>query len=103
MARKYSVSKEVILRRILDLELTTNAFYRKKSKEWRAAYFNYLEKKKQLGSGPTYYTAKVSQLGKNYIAQVLDKYNQGKITSTQVADYLGVKINQIPKIQEKMS
>jgi len=85
LARKYSVSREVILRKCLDLKCITKSFYEAKVKEWE-------EERKppsRLGGNP-YYT-KGSYLGSHYIEAAFGKYYQGAISKTQLADYLGMK------------
>ena len=87
LAKKYSVSREVILRKCLDLNRITKTFYEEKVKEWNE------ERLARGNSGPggDYYNNKGVYLGAYYIETAFGKYYQGAISKTQLADYLGIK------------
>jgi Zn-dependent peptidase ImmA (M78 family) len=84
LAKKYSVSREVILRKCLDLNHITKAFYEAKVKEWGLPGGS-------SGSGGNPYHTKGAYLGSPYIEAAFGKYYQGAISKTQLADYLGMK------------
>ena len=87
LAKKYSVSREVILRKCLDLNHITNAFYEAKVNEWEAERLT----RGSSGSGGNPYYTKGVYLGSHYIETAFGKYYQGAISKTQLADYLGMK------------
>jgi len=90
LAKKYSVSREVILRKCLDLNRITKAFYEKKVKEWDEERLE----RKSSGSNknsPTYYDVKKAYLGTHYIDIAFSRYYQNRISIGQLADYLGMK------------
>ena len=87
LARKYSVSREVILRKCLDLNQITNIFYEAKVREWNEERFA----RGKSGSGGNPYYTKGVYLGPHYIETAFGKYYQGVISKTQLADYLGMK------------
>jgi len=87
LAEKYSVSREVILRKCLDLNHITNAFYEAKVKEWNEERVG----RGKSGSGGDYYNNKGRYLGTCYIEAAFGKYYQGAISRAQLADYLGMK------------
>jgi len=87
LAKKYSVSREVILRKCLDLNHITNAFYEAKVNEWKVER---LARGSSSSGGNPYYT-KGAYLGAHYIETAFGKYYQGAISKTQLADYLGMK------------
>ncbi len=90
LARKYSVSREVILRKCLDLNhitKITKAFYEAKVKEWNEERFT----RGKPGPGGNPYYTKGAYLGPYYIETAFGKYYQGAISKTQLADYLGMK------------
>ncbi len=87
LARKYSVSREVILRKCLDLNHITKAFYEAKVKQWNEER---LTRGKPSPGGNPYYT-KGAYLGSHYIETAFGKYYQGAISKPQLADYLGMK------------
>lgn len=97
IANDFRVSKEVILRRLLILGRTSNDFY----KRWRVEY---VKEYRPFGRGEKN-PAKtcIKERGEKYVSMVFSAYNQAKINTLDTADYLGVKIDQIPKVQEMMS
>lgn len=95
IARRFSVSQEVVLRRLLTLEKISLAFYRKKRDEYLKAY----ERERQQGS-PPYQVLVVRNLGKEFVRTVLDAYHQEVITSSALSEFLGVKLKTVPRIEE---
>lgn len=99
----FKVSKEVVLRKLLDEGKTTQAFYVKTRNKWNEKYKNDLEKKqKTQQGGPTYHVTNMSHLGKNFVTQVLTNFHSGKLTASQVADFLSIKLNRIPEYEKKV-
>lgn len=104
MADTYKVSKEVILRKLLDLGKTTNTFYINARSRWNKKYEDDKEEKKSnQEGGPTFHVTNLSHLGKNFVAQILNNYHSGKLTETQVADILNIKINKIREYEAKIA
>ncbi|MFC1781433.1 ImmA/IrrE family metallo-endopeptidase [Planctomycetota bacterium] len=95
LAKKYSVSREVILRKCLDLNHITKAFYKAKVKEWGLQGGG-------SGSGGNYYYNKGAYLGSYYIETAFGKYYQGAISKTQLADYLGMKETSLSTLESHM-
>jgi Zn-dependent peptidase ImmA (M78 family)/transcriptional regulator with XRE-family HTH domain len=102
IADTYKVSKEVVLRKLLEAGKTTHVFYSKMRNSWKEAFQKANETKKPPESGPGFHVVNLSHLGKKFVAQVLTSYHIGNITESQVADYLGIKINKIPEYEEKV-
>ena len=88
LARKYSVSREVILRKCLDLNRITSAFYEEKVKGWKEERLT----RNSSGSGGNIYYNKRVYLGSHYIDTAFGKYYHGAISKTQLADYLGMQV-----------
>jgi Zn-dependent peptidase ImmA (M78 family) len=103
IANIYKVSKEVILRKLLDLGKTTKAFYINARNRWIKKYKDEQEMKIKQEGGPTYHVTNLSHLGKNFVTQVLNNYHTGKLSDTQVADFLNIKINRIKDYEEKIA
>jgi Zn-dependent peptidase ImmA (M78 family) len=87
LAEKYRVSREVILRKCLELDHITKEFYEAKVIEWRRERST----RGKAGSGGNPYQTKRAYLGPHYIETAFGKYYQGAISKTQLADYLGMK------------
>jgi len=95
IARDFNVSKEVILRRLLILGLTTKNYYLKKHREWKSKY------KEPFGRGKKdEIKICLKERGKKYIFMAFDAYERKKIDEMRVADYLGVTSDKIPMIKK---
>ena len=94
IARDFNVSKEVILRRLLILGLTTKSYYLKKHREWKSKY-------KPFGRGKKdEIKICLKERGTKYTSMVFDAYERKKIDEMRVSDYLGVTSDKIPKVKE---
>ncbi len=95
LAHDFKVSQEVVLRKLLDLDLTTLRFYSLKREDW----LQKLPKKRKGSSGGDFYRNKLSKLGNLYATIILNNLYNGRINPYQASEYLGLKINQIPQIE----
>ncbi|HWO00975.1 MAG TPA: XRE family transcriptional regulator [Blastocatellia bacterium] len=93
LANRYSVSREAVLRRVLDKGLVTKSDYEEKAAEWAAQV-------EEEGSGGNYYATQATYLGNRYLRLVFGKYYQGKLSLEQVAEYLGVKTKSVAGLEE---
>jgi Zn-dependent peptidase ImmA (M78 family) len=95
IAEKYSVSREVILRRLLDLALITQDQYREKSEEWNRDYLRHYRKQ---GQGD-YYRTTMAYLGAGFTQLAFSKYYKGSISKEQLALHLNVNAKHIDKLE----
>jgi Zn-dependent peptidase ImmA (M78 family) len=95
LSKRYRVSREVILRFLLDRGLVTTSKYNEKVKEW----IKDLEKMHNTGSGGNYYATKIAYLGENYLSLAFSKYYKNKISIDQLAEYLDVRTNNVSNIE----
>lgn len=93
LAAKFSVSREVILRKCLDLDFISSIFYEKKVKEWEG------RKQEQKDSRSDYYRTQGAYLSDRYIDAVFSRYYQGKISKSELADFLDMKESNIDKFE----
>lgn len=93
LANRYKVSREVILRTMLDRGLVSETFYNEKSRQWNE------EMQVNRGSGGNYYATQATYLGKKYLDLVFSKYYQGKIGMDQLANYLNVKVKSVAGLE----
>ena len=89
LANQYSVSREVVLRRLLDKKLVTPQFYQQMVEQWLN------DKSDKKGSGGDYYLTQGAYLGEHYLELVFSRLYQNKISVDQLADYLGVKVSNV--------
>jgi Zn-dependent peptidase ImmA (M78 family) len=94
----YKVSREVILRKYLNLQLISSNTYKQYSEKWLKEYYDF-RKKKSDNSGGDHYNNKISYLGKYYINLVFSHYYQGKIDAISLADYLNIKVGNVPTFE----
>lgn len=102
LATSFSVSKEVVLRRLLDLQLTDRTQYARLTKRWNEQYRKLKEERRQQAGGPAYQTLVISHLGKKFVYGVLESYHAGRFDVARAADFLGVKVGQVAKIENKL-
>jgi Zn-dependent peptidase ImmA (M78 family)/DNA-binding XRE family transcriptional regulator len=100
LAAGFGVSREVVLRRLRDLGLTSDAFYGEKREEFLEEY---AEARARRGGGfaPPHQVA-LASVGPAFAGLVLSSYSHGHITASDVSDYLGVRLKHLPRIQEQL-
>ena len=96
IANTFWVSKEVILRRLLIFKKTTNDFYELKHKEWSER-----NRARQKGGGGRrkHPIECIHKNGIPFASLVVNSYKRDKITYSDVADYLDIKVKHIPKVE----
>lgn len=99
LARRYRASREVVLRRLLTFGRTTATFYEAKTAEWRRKAKRREQPPGEKGRGPAPYRVEVSAAGDLFVRLVLDSYHHGDITSSDVSDYLNVKLQHLDWIE----
>ncbi len=98
IAKRFVVSREVILRKFLDSNKITSAFYSRKVSQWKDEYESQQRSRPSRSGGNTNYTKRV-YLGENYMEMVFSQYYKNNISTEQLADYLGVKVSRIPRME----
>ena len=93
LANRYNVSREVILRRFLDLGEIDRRYYDKKSQEWTKQI-------RKPRSGGDYYNQQAMYLGTNFLNLAFSKYYQGRCNIEQLADYLNVKVTNVLALEK---
>lgn len=97
IARDFGVSREVILRRLLDHGLTTRSFYEENRERFRQEVE--ISKKRSKGGFVTPAVDAISSKGKPFVSLVVDAMNSSVITQSDASDYLGVKAKHFAKIE----
>lgn len=100
LARPFGVSQEAMLRRLVSLGRASWDYYIEKRANFLTLYADMQrrQKEKQEG-GPSYYTMKLRDLGRRYISTVLDAYHQDRITGSDLAGYLSMKLDNLPQLE----
>jgi Zn-dependent peptidase ImmA (M78 family)/transcriptional regulator with XRE-family HTH domain len=99
LANRFGASRETILRRLVLLGRADEDFYR----SMRARFLiEYRARLQDLSGGPSVPVKTLSQVGQRFARLVLDGYHQEKITSADVASYLGVRLKHMPRIEREV-
>lgn len=88
-----------ILRRLLDLNLTTQAFYKEKHEAWNKPSFG----KAKNPEGRNIPKETISEKGRNYVSLAFKAFDQNRIDLKDLSDFLGVKLSYIPKTRQLLS
>ncbi|MDD2756420.1 MAG: XRE family transcriptional regulator, partial [Methanothrix sp.] len=99
ISNDFKVSKEVILRRLLIAGLTSREFYSLKHNDWMKK-----EKKQESSKGKSIKRdiprECLQRNGTPLTSLILDSYRNERITTSDVADYLGIRVKHIPRIEK---
>jgi Zn-dependent peptidase ImmA (M78 family) len=98
LARRYRVSREVLLRRLLIFERITKTFYDRKIQQYHEEYEEQAEQRPAEGFAPPHQMA-ISAVGPFFARLVLSSYYQEHITASEVSDFLEVRLRHLPKIE----
>ena len=103
LANIYCVSREVIIRRLLTLGRTSEAFYRQKRAEYLVEYLTFKknQKEKQKDFGENVGRKCASILG-NFARLVIQSYYRDRITLSDVSGYLGIKLRHLPELERSL-
>lgn len=100
LSREFSVSKEVVLRRLLDTNMITHSRYQDHvmaiHEEGRQ------NPAENQGGFVSPDSQAISQLGREFIRLVLVSCYQEKITTSDVSAYLGVRLKHLGKIEKQI-
>ena len=96
IAMRFGISREAAVRRMLTLGLVTEKFYRDKRDQFLKQY---QKTGKSSGFVPPA-TDVISLAGKPYTRLVLGAFDTNKITSSDVSNFLGVRIKHLQEIGE---
>ena len=95
VARRFKVSREVILRRLLDAHRVTSAEYREKVWAWFQE-FQGMER----GSGGHYYNTQAAYLGRAFLDLAFSQFYAGRLSLPELAEHLGMKARNVGRLEE---
>jgi Zn-dependent peptidase ImmA (M78 family) len=100
LARRFNVSREAILRRLLTFDRTTNGFYTRKRTQYIAEYHaqRARQKEQEREIKRNMPTETVSHFGKPLVRMLLNNYWQDRMTLSAISGYLGLKVKHIPNL-----
>ena len=95
LAKNFKVSQEVILRRLVILSLADRDFYKAKHEEWKTTDYP------RRGGGQRNLPKEcVRKNGTPFVSLVLESHRKEKITYSDVADYLAVRLKHLPQVEQ---
>jgi Zn-dependent peptidase ImmA (M78 family) len=104
LSSRFGASSEAVLLRLLSLSKANWDTYwaRKDDLEEEYADARRRERERQRAStgGPSFYVVKARDMGHGYITTVLEAFRSRAISSLDVADYLDVRYDQLPKLEQ---
>lgn len=95
IASKYSVSREVILRKLFDHDLISTDIYEKRAEQWNR---DYLRAKKEREGG-NYYLTRMAYLGAGFTKIAYENYYRGRLSKAQLATHLNINSRNIDKLE----
>jgi len=98
IAYQYSVSREVILRKLLDKNIISKSLYLKKSRDWNQDYL----RNKKKASGGNYYLTRVAYLGEFFTKAAFTQYHKGRIGKAELANHLNCKSKNLSKLEARV-
>lgn len=95
LADKYNVSREVILRKLLDRRVVDPQTYGELTARWNREY-----QERAGSSGGNYYATQATYLGINYLRLAFQRYHSGGISLPELAIHLGMRARNIGKMED---
>jgi Zn-dependent peptidase ImmA (M78 family) len=92
LSKIYSVSREVIVRKIYGLKLIDKTMF--------DLIVGRLQASNRSSSGGMYYNTQLAYLGKQYVGLVLKHYHQNRITASVASQYLDIKPKNFEKFEQ---
>jgi Zn-dependent peptidase ImmA (M78 family) len=103
ISRQFGGSREAALVRLLTLGLTTQSFYDRMRKEFLKLYEQQQkDKEKTAGFAPQHVVA-ISSAGPLFTGLVVESFNREKITSSDVSDFLQIRLKHLKELQGEFS
>jgi len=96
LAEKFSVSREVLLRRCLDEGWIDEEYYSAKVFEWNRDFM----RQKEQSRGGNWYLTKISYLGEGFTRLAFERRRRGDITAAELASHLNVKARYIRNLRD---
>lgn len=98
LAVNFSVSSQVILRKLLNTSRINETFYQEWMEEWLENWP--VEDEGPRESGGNYYNNQMAYLGDAFLSLVIQQYHQGKLSLDEASDYTNVKPKNFNKLEE---
>lgn len=94
LASRYNVSREVVLRKLLDLGRVDQVHYERKVRQWNKEY-----ESREKGEGGNYYATQATYLGKAFLRLAFSSYYDGRCSLQDLAGHLGMRARNIERFE----
>ena len=94
LANRYGVSREAILRRLLDLGRVSQVFYEQKAKLWAS--------QRKAASGGDWYASQNTYLSDKFAREVIGRHYRNQISVEQASEYLGIKAKNFAGLEQRI-
>lgn len=94
LASRYGVSREAVLRRLLDMERVGQAFYEQKAKFWAS--------QKKAGAGGDWYASQNTYLSERFAREVIGRHYRNQISVEQASEFLGIKTKNFSGLEQRI-
>lgn len=99
LSEHYKVSREVVLRRLLDKGTIDESYYHGKVAEWNESFE--VNRRGQKGGG-NYYNNQVTYLGRKFLTLAFSRFHSGHVSFDELAGFLNVKPKSIPDLEKQV-
>ena len=94
LGSRYGVSREAILRRLLDLGRVGQSFYEQKAKFWAS--------QKKTGSGGDWYASQNTYLSERLAREVVGRHYRNQISVEKASEFLGIKARNFAGLEQRI-
>jgi Zn-dependent peptidase ImmA (M78 family) len=94
LSSRFNVSREVVLRRLMDRQLVSQPVYRSLTQQWNAAIED------SEGSGGNYYATRAAYLGRSFLNLAFAQYRAGNVTLAELSEHLNIKARNVLKLED---
>ena len=94
LANRYGVSREAVLRRLLDMGRVSQAFYEQKAKFWAS--------QKKAAGGGDWYASQNTYLSERFAREVIGRHYRNQISVEQASEFLGIKAKNFSGLEQRI-
>lgn len=99
-AKLYTVSREVILTKLLTLGLIQNDYYKEKKELYTEDYYRAQKINKSRSSQFNYYNTQIAYKGQRFLENAYMSYYRNKINISQLSSFLNMKIPSVRSLAD---
>jgi len=94
LGSRYGVSREAVLRRLLDMARVSQSFYEQKAKLWSS--------QKKAAPGGDWYASQNTYLSDRLAREVIGRHYRNQISVEQASEFLGIKAKNFASLEQRI-